>query len=181
MANGNLAVGRILPWAVAAREEDWDALFAEQLPRIYNFFRYRVGDGPVAEDLTSITFEKAWRARQRYRRDLAGFGTWLLAVARNVAADHFRAARRLVPLEEAAELAGGPTPEELSERRSDLDRLGRLLPHRPDRERELLALKYGAEMTNRDIARLTGLSESNVGTILHRAVQALRADWEKGT
>ena len=180
MANGELAVSRLWNWAIPAREEEWDALYAEQLPRVYNFFRYRVGDGPVAEDLTSITFEKAWRARQRYRRDLAAFGTWLLAVARNVAVDHFRQTRRHVPLEEAAELAGGPTPEELAVRRSDLDRLGHLLVRRTDRERELLAFKYGAELTNRDIARLTGLSESNVGTILHRAVRDLRADWDQG-
>jgi RNA polymerase sigma-70 factor (ECF subfamily) len=77
-------------------------------------------------------------------------------------------------------LPGGPTPEELAERRSDAERLGRLLARRTDRDRELLALKYGAECTNRDIARLTGLSESNVGTILHRAVEGLRADWDEG-
>ena len=41
----------------AAVEVDWDEVYAEQLPRVYNFLRYRVGDGPVAEDLTSITFE----------------------------------------------------------------------------------------------------------------------------
>jgi len=46
-----------------------------------------------------------------------------------------------------------------------------------DRDRELIALKYGAEATNRAIAELTGLSESNVGTILHRVVQTLRRDW----
>jgi RNA polymerase sigma-70 factor (ECF subfamily) len=64
-------------------------------------------------------------------------------------------------------------------RRSDEARLGALIARRSERERELLALKYGAELTNRDIARTTGLSESNVGTILHRAVEALRADWDK--
>ena len=85
-----------------------------------------------------------------------------------------------MPLEEAAEIPGGPNPEEIAERRSDEDRLGRLLARRPERERELLALKYGAEYTNRDIARITGLSESNVGTILHRAVLALRTDWDEG-
>ena len=42
-----------------------------------------MGAGPVAEDLTSITFEKAWRARHRYRRDLGAFTTWLLTIARN--------------------------------------------------------------------------------------------------
>ena len=180
MANGNATAARLLLWVQKARATDWDASFAEQLPRIYNFFRYRVGAGPVAEDLTAVTFEKAWRARDHYRRDRAAFGTWLIAVARNVAIDHFRSARPSVPLEEAAEIPGGPTPEEIAERRSDEDRLGRLLARRTERERELLALKYGAEYTNRDIARITGLSESNVGTILHRAVLALRADWDEG-
>lgn len=89
MAMLDAVFGRL--WVLnPAREEDWDALYAQQLPRVYNFFRYRVGDGPVAEDLTSLTFEKAWRARHRYRRDLGGFGTWLYAIARNVAYDHFR-------------------------------------------------------------------------------------------
>ena len=60
---------------------------------------------------------------------------------------------------------------------SDLARLGALLETLPQREQELVALKYGAEATNRAIAELTGLSESNVGTILHRVVQALRRDW----
>ena len=60
---------------------------------------------------------------------------------------------------------------------SDLARLGALLKQLPQREQELVALKYGAEATNRAIAELTGLSESNVGTILHRVVQTLRRDW----
>jgi RNA polymerase sigma-70 factor (ECF subfamily) len=47
----------------------------------------------------------------------------------------------------------------------------------PERDRELLALKYGAGLTNRAIAKATGLSESNVGTIAHRAVDAIRKRW----
>lgn len=180
MANSDATVARLWLWVQQTRATDWDAVFAEQLPRVYNFFRYRVGPGALAEDLTSTTFEKAWVARDRYRRDRAAFGTWLFAVARNVATDHFRSARAHAPLDEAAEVAGGDTPEEIAERRSDQDRLGRLLARRPEREREILGLKYGAEFTNREIARMTGLSESNVGTILHRAVQALRADWDGG-
>jgi RNA polymerase sigma-70 factor (ECF subfamily) len=52
-----------------------------------------------------------------------------------------------------------------------------LLAQLPDRERELISLKYGAGATNRAIAKVTGLSESNVGTIVHRVVEALRRDW----
>jgi len=180
MANGDATLARLWGWTRQASEIDWDAAFAEALPRVYNFFRYRVGDGPLAEDLTSVTFEKAWRAREQYRQDRAALGTWLFVVARNVAVDHFRSHRQTVPLEDARDLPGGPTPEDLAVRRSDHERLERLLARRPEREREFLALKYGAEFTNREIARMTGLSESNVGTILHRAVEALRADWEQG-
>jgi RNA polymerase sigma-70 factor (ECF subfamily) len=166
-----------LSQAAAAAAPDWEAVYVQQLPRVYNFFRYRLRDDTLAEDLTAATFEKAWRARESYRRDLAGFATWLLAIARNVAADHRRARREHAPLEEAEHVGAPGTPEEDSARTSDGDRLRVLIARLPDRERELLALKYGAGATNREIAKLTGLSESNVGTIVHRVVQTLRREW----
>jgi len=176
MGSEGVILSRLLPWA-AATEADWEAVFAEQLPRVHNFFRYRVGDGPDAEDLTSETFERAWRARHRYRRDLAAFTTWLFTIARNLAIDHYRGRRAQLGLEAAAHLPGGRTPEEIAVERSDFDRLSGLLDRLPERERELIGLKYGAGLTNRTIARLNGLSESNVGTILHRTVETLRAGW----
>jgi RNA polymerase sigma-70 factor, ECF subfamily len=166
------------PVASSATDVDWDAVYRRELPRVYNFFRYRVGPGPVAEDLTSATFEKAWRARLAYRRDLGAFSTWLLTIARHVAADHFRRPRRDQPIEDGRVESQTPTPEEEALRRSDLDRLHSLLSELPERDRELVALKYGSGATNRDIAKATGLSESNVGTILHRTVCGLREKWQ---
>ena len=168
--------GRLVRW-ISAAEPDWDGVYADQLPRVYNFFRYRFGLTADAEDLTARTFEKAWRARHRYRRDLAAFSTWLLSIARNVAADHVRARRSFVALEEASSVTAVGTPEDQAVRNSDGERLAALLQQLPERERELLAMKYGAGMTNRSIAIATGLSESNVGTIVHRAVQRLRERW----
>lgn len=176
MASEHALPARLVRWI--GREPDWDAVFSDELPRVYNFFRYRFGDAPDVEDLTSRTFEKAWRARDRYRRDLAGFSTWLVSIARHVAIDHVRARRAYLPIE-AAEPVASParTPEEAAIHHSEADRLASLLATLPDRERELIALKYGAGLTNRAIARATGLSESNIGTILHRAVTALRGRW----
>ena len=175
---------RLLEWLVPlAGEEtlDWDAVYREELPRVYNFHRYRVVDQATAEDLTSITFEKAWRARGRYRKDRAAVATWLLSIARNVAIDHFRRAKTRLeaPLEDET-AADSVTPEDEAVRREEQRRLEALLAGLPARERELVALKYGAGATNRAIATLTGLSESNVGTILHRTVAALRAAWDQG-
>ena len=162
---------------LVAAEPDWEQVYADQLPRVFSFFRYRLGDAD-AEDLTARTFEKAWRARHRYRSDVAGFTTWLLSIARNVAIDHLRARQPLEPLELAVAVpASGDDPEQQAVQHSQAQRLALLVATLPPRERELIAMKYGADMTNRAIARATGLSESNVGTILHRAVESLRGRW----
>jgi RNA polymerase sigma-70 factor (ECF subfamily) len=171
---------QVLPRRLASwvAEPDWEQVYAEQLPRVLNFFRYRLGDTADVEDLTARTFEKAWRARQRYRHDVAGFATWLLTIARNVAIDHVRGYQRYQPLDVAAAVPSlDDTPEQQALRHSEAQRLAALLATLPPRQRELIAMKYGADMSNRAIARATGLSESNVGTILHRAVDTLRVRW----
>ncbi|GFE90142.1 RNA polymerase sigma factor [Steroidobacter agaridevorans] len=160
-----------------ADKVDWDAVYADQLPRIYNYFRFRLGGEAEVEDLTARTFEKAWSARARYRRDLAGFSTWLFRIAQNVGIDYLRSRHPHAPLDAAVDLAAEITPELEAARDSDLSRLGRLTARLPEREQELIALKYGAALNNREIARLTGLSESNVGTSLYRIVQTLRSQW----
>lgn len=156
---------------------DWNQIYLELAPRVYNYFRYRLGQEREVEDLTSRTFEKAWAARDRYRRDLAGFSTWLFRIAQNLIIDHFRSQRNQVSIEHAINVPASDITANDLERQSDLSRLALLTRVLPERDRELVALKYGAEMSNRDIARLTGLSESNVGSILHRLVQTLRAQW----
>jgi len=161
----------------AGRDLDWDAVYADQAPRVYNYFRFRLGQQADVEDLTARTFERAWRSRAQYRRDLAAFSTWLFKIAQNVGTDYLHERRQHDPLDNAMDVAAEGTPEKEAERYSDLARLGRLTRDLPDRERELIALKYGAEINNRLIAQLTGLSESNVGTILHRVVQTLRSRW----
>jgi RNA polymerase sigma-70 factor (ECF subfamily) len=119
-------------------------------------------------------------ARNRYRRDLAAFSTWLMAIARNVAVDHYRRRRDHAPLEAAEHVAArDQDPQQRAEQREALHRLSQLLDQLPDRDRELVSLKYGAELTNRAIAKHMKLTETNVGTLLHRLVQRLRADWEE--
>ncbi len=171
---------RILDWlspAAAVDAVDWDEVFRAELPRVLGYFRYRGFDRGTAEDLTSATFEKAWRARDRYRRDRAAVATWLASIARNTAIDHLRRPKLDVPLDERTDVPHESTPEAEALRDSDGRRLAGLLAELPERERELVALKYGAGATNRAIARLTGLGESNVGTILHRTIAALRERW----
>ena len=163
-----------------SHEVNWEEVYRREMPRIYNYFRYRVGDGPQAEDLTATTFEKAWRARSQYHHDQATTSTWLFTIACNVALDHYRQHRQDVPLGSARNLTDNQALDETIQQQDDLARLAKLLGQLPDREREIISLKYGAELTNRRIAKLTGLSAANVGVILFLTVRKLRTEWEEG-
>ena len=168
----------LLGLAKSTGHVDFEKAYRTELPRIYNFFRYRLGDDQIAEDLTAETFEKAWRHRERYRDDVASFTTWLFTIARRVATDYFRKWRPTLPLDEAEQVTDPETPEETSQERTEFARLSVLIARLAERERELVALKYGAGLTNRAIARISGLSESNVSTILSRVTHQLRAELE---
>src|SRR5512138_431311 len=106
---------------------DFEELYQVELPRVYNFFRYRIGDGQLAEDLTSETFERAWRNRERYRKDLAAFSTWLFTIARRVAQDHFRKHRNEIPLEEISNFATYQSTEDTAQQDAEFARLSVLL------------------------------------------------------
>lgn len=161
------------------QEVDWEAAYQAELPRLYNFFRYRVGNNQVAEDLTAETFEKAWRNRHRYRHDLAAFSTWLFTIAKRVVIDYFRKPRPEVSLDTAVQVADEQNVEGLIQQRADFARLTALLSQLSDNERELFALKYGAGLTNRAIGHLNGMNESTVGTMLQRLTHGLRAAWKE--
>lgn len=160
----------------------WDEVFATELPRILNYFRFHGLETPIAEDLTASTFEKAWRTRQSYRSEKSQVSTWLFTIAHHTMIDHFRTRRNELSLEAVEDWPDrlvGSSLEEAAQRTDDKERLRQILSQLPERERELVALKYGAQMTNRSIANHTGLTESNVGTILSRVITTLRKQLEE--
>jgi RNA polymerase sigma-70 factor, ECF subfamily len=161
-------------------EADWQAIYEAQLPRVFNFFRYRlrIEDDATAQDLTATTFEKAWRARKQYQKDVAAFSTWLFTIARNTANDYFRQHKHHAPLDDAMRVEVGESVEAVVQRGLDAEQLRRQLSTLPDREQELIALRYGAGLTNRAIANLLKLSEANVAQILHRVIQKLSKEWD---
>lgn len=157
---------------------DWDAVYRSELPRIYNFFLYKVADRELAQDLTAETFERAWKNRGRYRRTIAALSTWLFGIAKNVFREFLRtdraSAQRLEPISQFEEIASATEVENAVQQQQEKNRLRMVLLELPSREQDLIALKYGAGLTNREISKIIHLSESNVGTILHRTVNKIR-------
>jgi RNA polymerase sigma-70 factor (ECF subfamily) len=150
-------------------------LYEEEIWRVYGFFGYRVGSRADAEDLTQLTFERALRAWSRFDPDRATARTWLMSIAGNLLIDHYRRDRSTAqePIEDHLTRRELITEDEhvgLSpELSAALEVLG-------GRERELIALRFGGELTGPEIAELTGLSLANVQQILSRSLRKLRAE-----
>jgi RNA polymerase sigma-70 factor (ECF subfamily) len=163
----------------ASADIDWASAYEELLPKVYHYFCLRIGDRVEAEDLTAATFERAWRDRERYRNDLGTFTNWLFGIAHHVAITYFRQNKHEEALADPAiDVIDRPT-EDTATRQEEFERLASMLTALPEREREIFSLKYGAQFTNRSIAKIVGLTESNVGTILHRIVSRLKEEWEQ--
>ena len=155
------------------------AIYDHYFPRIYAYVRYRVRDADLAEDITAQIFERVLANLGKFDAEQAPFAVWLFTIARNRVSDHHRTQqrRRWLPLDLVRGRAGAdPAPEEIVVRDETREALLAAMTRLRERERDILALKFGAELTNRRIAALTGLSESNVGVILYRTVRRLRAD-----
>ena len=159
---------------------DWQHHYNELLPKVFHFFWFKVGDRSLAEDLAAATFEKAWKFRGRFRQDLGKFDCWVFGIARNVVSDHFRSQRPQENFDDTYLASPSGQIENEVEKLENFARLQQILITLDSRERDLISYKYGAELTNRQIAHLTGLSESNVGVILFRAVEKLRSEWKAG-
>lgn len=153
-----------------------ETLYRRYYPGVLTFLCFLVGTPEVAEDLTSLVFEKALM----HLADLRTPGTagpWLFRIARNCAADYFRRCKPTVSLEHLVP-ADHPQIDSLEERAIAgeeqtvlLAQLNRL----SEREREVIGLKFVANLNNREIAHVLQIPEGTVGSLLYRALRRLRA------
>jgi len=151
---------------------DFARVYEEHVWRVYGFLAYRLPDRESAEDLTQSTFERALRAWSRFDPRRASERTWLLAIARNLLIDHHRRDRsdRMELLAEHLL----PTVSGPEERAAISPELADALAQLGDREREVLALRFGGDLGGPDIAELLDLSLANVQQITSRSLRKLR-------
>jgi len=142
------------------------------IKRVYAYVAYRVGDGPDAEDLTSETFERAVRYRKSYDSSKGEPIAWLIGIARRCVEG------RPPPLEHASEQVDAPDHRDLEDDALRRITLSSAVGHLEERDRELIALRYGADLTARQIAELQGAKTNAIEVALHRALGRLRTQLE---
>jgi RNA polymerase sigma-70 factor, ECF subfamily len=158
---------------------DFADVYDDHVAQVYGFFAYGLRSRADAEDLSQQTFERALRAWERYDESRASPSTWLLAIARNLLVDHLRASRvaRTQPVDEIG-LEGIASPSDRPSLGPD-PAIERALTGLAPRERELIALRFGGDLTSAEIARRTGLSVSNVQQIVSRSLRRMRASLDR--
>jgi RNA polymerase sigma-70 factor, ECF subfamily len=157
-------------------DEAFAALFRECGADVHAYAISLLEDSSAAEDVTALAFERLYRSRSRLDHGRGTPRAWLFAVARNAALDELRRRRRQPQGELPDELPDGEdseaTLEQIARRASVRDALAAL----PLREREVVLLKFHGQLSNSELARALGISESNAGTRLHRALTRLREE-----
>jgi RNA polymerase sigma-70 factor, ECF subfamily len=152
----------------------FDELYRSCRDDVYAYAEGLLRDRAAAEDVTATAFERAYRKRARFDPSRGSARAWLFGIARNAALDELRRRGKQAALAaDPVDLEGLAVVQhaERSERRlALLAALQKLDP----RERELLALKFFAGLSNGEIARVLGITESNAGTKLNRTVNKLR-------
>ena len=160
--------------------QSWDrfeTLYRSSRDDVYAYVLTLLRDRAAAEDVTAIAFERAYRKRRTFDKRLGEERAWLFGIARNAALDELRRRRRMAALVVDPEDSGDSedssygSEEDTVLRRTAVREALALLSAR---ERELIALKFHAGLNNSELASVLGVSESNAGTLVHRAVQKLR-------
>ncbi|MEO0561895.1 MAG: sigma-70 family RNA polymerase sigma factor [Chloroflexota bacterium] len=152
-------------------------VYQHYFPRVYNYMLYRVGDPQTAADLTARTFELALSRLGQYDPSRGGFGGWLFTIAHNTVNRHWRRHQliRWLPLDAVSTTPDAvPLPEEAVLTAERYRKLLRAVAALPQREQNIIAMRFGADMTHRHIADVIGVSAANVRVILHRSIKQLR-------
>ena len=158
-------------------DQEFSALYEAHLRDVYSYAYYRVGNHHDAEDLTTQTFLQAYRHFERAQRESAGrpLRPWLIRIAHNLAANHFRDRSRKpqTNLDDTTMLSATHTTEDLVEGRDELSRILAGVQELSGDRREAVIMRFALGMDNREIARALGRTDGATKVLLHRAVKQL--------
>lgn len=160
-----------------SQQKDVDAfaeLYRRHFDRLYRYVAFQLGSPSEAEDVTAEVFLRAYRAIGGYKVRGAPFSAWLFRIAHNCVIDYRRRLHPSVPLESVSELCDASSSTELLEARLAREELSSALGQLTEAQRQVLALKFGAGLSNAEVAKVMGKSEGAVKALQHAGLDSLR-------
>jgi RNA polymerase sigma factor (sigma-70 family) len=155
--------------------EPFEALYQRTFTRVYAYVASMLRDRSAAEEVTAQAFERAYRKRSSYRSGRGSMDAWLFGIARHAALDELRRQKRRAPLDADPEDLSAVAPEDHADGIVRRETVRAALATLEPRDRDMVALKFRAGLSNAEIARVLAITESNVGTKLHRTMEKLRS------
>lgn len=150
-------------------------LYRLYVTRIHRYVAYQINDRVLAEDIANQVFLRAMQAIGRYQhRSVPEFNAWIFRIAKNVVVDNWRAKRDTVPLDEALATERGETLDAHFESLSRHEELQDAMQVLTEDQREVLILRFGMDMSHREIAERMGRNEPAIRALQFRAISSLR-------
>ena len=153
---------------------DFEALYRSARDDVFAYVATLLSDRAAAEDVTALAFERAYRKQRSLDAGRGSQRAWLFGIARNAALDELRRRRRQATLTADPEDVRAVSVDDQAEALLRRAALRTALAKLPARDRELIALKFHGDLDNAELAAVLGVSPSNAGTMLHRAMTKLR-------
>lgn len=164
-----------------AENINFDEIYEEYYRRIYRYVGYRINNYSDIEDLTSQIFLKIYNKISSYNPNSGPLSPWIFTIAGNTIKDYHRRniLRKFLSLDSLErDIKDDFSIEENSERKEEYKILGEFVKGLPERERILISLKYGGELSHNEIAKILKITPNNVGVLLHRSLKGLRKSME---
>ena len=158
------------------RDAEFERLYEEHAQGLFGFLAYRTGDRILAEDLVADTFEKVLRSRSRFDPRKGRQKAWVYAIAMNLLRD---TARRRQTEERVLERVAVTVPAEAQggyEALGERDELRRALERLTPEERDVVSLRFGADLPVKEIAAAIGESLTTTEGRLYRALRKLKVE-----
>jgi RNA polymerase sigma-70 factor, ECF subfamily len=161
--------------------EDFTPLYNAYVKPVFGFLYRRTMDRQTAEDLTSITFMKALEKISQYSPSKGNFGAWLYRIAKNSLTDHYRALRPHEDIESVWDLSSDEDVTQGVADRLSFEKVKEALAKVAPEKREIVMMRVWEGLSFKEIAQITGKTETNCKVIFSRTMESLRKELPIGT
>jgi RNA polymerase sigma-70 factor (ECF subfamily) len=165
----------VIARAIARDQDAFAQIYTEHAPRVFRHLHYMTGNRQEADDLTSETFLRAWKAIDRYEDRGLPISNWLLRIGQNVAVRHLKGRRLGVSLEDVdVEADSRFSPEGVLDWTFEAHRVRQAILTLPDVQRQVIIWRFIEHMSIEEVEGMLSKSPGAIRVLQHRALKRLR-------